>query len=116
MDVLERFASEENVWRFIDRLAQELMLARLLLEEEDKFAKEVDRFEATQYWINRCDGYIDHHSALLEGASDANRARIQRTIHTIQEIKRTLDSLRMAWRIRMDEAAKFVEKASPPDC
>jgi hypothetical protein len=116
MDGVDRWVSEQNVWRFIDRLTEEpepderVILAHMLLREEDKFAKDVERFETVQRWIDRCDGNLARHNGLLENAPDADRARIRMTIHIIHEIRNTLVSFRTTWAIDMNEATKFAEK------
>jgi hypothetical protein len=117
MDAVERFVAEENIWRLIDSFAnrpepdERLVLAHILLQEEDKFAQEVERFEMVQGWIDRCDGHIARHNALLDGASDGDGARMRNVVHSMEEIRHTLVSLQMTWKVNMDDAAKFAGKS-----
>lgn len=113
MDGVERYAVEQNISRFIDLLAHEpraqerLTLALLLKEEEDKFAKGVERCEAVQRWIERCDLHLARNNKLMEKASDANRTLLQSNGHAMRAIRDTLVSLHMTWSHEVDQASKF---------
>lgn len=58
----DRHVIEQNVWDFISRFvhAQEpegrLTIARMMRNEEDKFAKGVERYEIVQRWIENATG------------------------------------------------------------
>lgn len=112
MDGVDLYVAEENIWRFLDRLAQEdqperrVTLAHLLQWEEDKFAKTAERHETVQRWIEKCDRLIAHNNNLLNNPC-ANRALLEGANRTMEDIKKTLASLQMTWSREMNRVAKF---------
>jgi DNA-binding transcriptional regulator GbsR (MarR family) len=104
MNRTELFAAEQNVWHFIDRLAHEQLpherdiLTQLLRNEMDRFAKGVERLEAKQRWIQKCDRHIARNTALLDKVSAANRALLEGNRGAMEEIRETLVSIGITWR------------------
>ncbi len=119
MDGMDRYVTEENISRFIDLLAHEprpqerVTLAHLLQKEEDKFAKGVERCEAVRRWIERCDMHIARNNQLIEKASDANRALLEKNGHAMKAIRETMVSLSITWNHEMERAAKFAGDRQP---
>lgn len=116
MDGVEKFVTEQNVFRFIDRLGRErrgperITIAQLLKREEDKFAEGAERHDAVESWIERCDSLIARNNRLMENASEPNRALLDGNSRAMEAIRETLVSLRLTWAREMEHAAKFAGK------
>jgi hypothetical protein len=54
---------------------------RWVVAEEDKFAKEVERFETLRGWIEGCNAHITRRLRILETASAARKAGIEETLN-----------------------------------
>lgn len=113
MNDVERFVARENVCRFIDRLADETdsgkraIVMRLLLDEEDRFAKAAGNLDAVNNWIQICDAHIARITALMKDfvRPSADLSERDRLLQVMVAIKGGLVSVRRTMVSRLDLAA-----------
>lgn len=113
MDAVERFVVEENVWRYIDRMASEpdpqvrTIISKLLLKEEDRFAREAVRLDALDAWVARLDGRLAQQKAFMDryGTSSADLTECRRIFALFADLRMTLLSLRATAEKRVEIAA-----------
>ena len=78
MDEIERFVAEQNVKSFANRLqgeedsAKRGTLQRLMIAEEDKFAKISERLEIVERLVEDCGASIKRFISLLPDRGDGN--------------------------------------------
>lgn len=99
---LDSFLIEQNAWRYYDRLdverdpADRAMLSKLLLEEEDRFARQAGRLDALESFIARCDAQIAKCRELMErgGYSPEAAELFNCTMQNMAAIRKTLHSVK----------------------
>jgi hypothetical protein len=110
MDDMDRFIVENNVSAFFSKLACEpdidrrAMLSRLLVEEENKFARLAGHLDSLDSYIAKCDAQIAKHRAFLDrGARSEDQQRVTKSIlDNIAAIKDLLGSVRETSQRRLD--------------
>jgi len=102
MDDLNRYIAENNAANFFSQLASETdvakraTLSRLLLDEENKFAREAQFLDKVDSYIARCDAQISKHHALLEGNHfpESMRALAEKVLGNMNAIKTILHAMK----------------------
>lgn len=111
MDEMEHFVVENNVSMFFSKLAGEseigrrATLSRLLVEEENKFGKQVELLNDLQSYIARSDALIARHRTLLAegGCAESDRVLIGNVLTNIIAFRAALGTSQELAARRLDD-------------
>jgi hypothetical protein len=104
VDATEHFIAIENIEHFFMRLGatdgqdERKMLTRLLLEEEDRFARSSEQLDLLDRYIAKCDGYITKQKRLIETGNISTSLvdSAHRLLSNFHDIRSTLLRTRMS--------------------
>lgn len=101
MDKIERFLIDGNVSRLFDRAVNEpsahqrALLSRMMIEQENKFARASERLGIVDDYIAKCNTWISKQYKFVEtGASHSDSLKHLGVLNSLTELRSCLQAFR----------------------